>query len=148
MKSLRYVLLLLAVSLAASFSAVAENSTSVGGFTVHYSAFVTSTLTPQVTKAYGIKRSKNLGMLNVSVIKEQKGTTGKSMPARVEVKTALLTGGSDRVPMREIKEGDAVYYIGTFRIRDREKIDFTIEVMPEGTDETFIVRMEQQFFTD
>ncbi len=148
MQRLRYLPLLLAAILSAPFSAIAENSTTAGGFTVHYNAFTTSTLTPEVTKAYGIRRSKNRGMLNVSVIKEKEGTTGTSVPARVEVKTADLTGQSRRLAMREIKEGGAVYYIGEFKIRNREKVNFAIKVTPEGTSKTFIVNMEHQFFTD
>jgi len=148
MKRLQYVPLLLALMLSASFSAVAENSTIVGDFTVHYNAFTTSTLTPEVAKAYGIQRSKYRGLLNVSVIKEQEGTTGTPVPARVQVKTRPLTGQDAPLAMREIKEQGAVYYIGEFPIRNQEQVNFVIEVTPEGTSEPFIVKMEQQFFTD
>jgi len=141
-------LLLTLIMLSAPFSAVAENSTTVGGFTVHYNALTTSTLTPEVAKAYGIQRSKYRGMLNVSVIKEKEGTTGTPVPGRVQVKTLALTGQGAPLAMREIKEQRAVYYIGEFPIQDQEKVNFAIEVTPEGTSETFIVKMEQQFFTD
>jgi len=147
-KRLQYVPLLLAVMLSAPFCAVAENSTTVGDFTVHYNAFTTSILTPEVAKAYGIQRSKYRGMLNVSVIKEKRGTTGTPVPGRIQVKTLTLTGQKTPLSMREIKEQEAVYYIGEFPIRNQEKVNFVIEVTPEGTSETFIVKMEQQFFTD
>ncbi len=148
MKRLQSIPLLLAVMLLAPFSAVAENSTTVGGFTVHYTAFTTSTLTPEITKAYGIQRSKYRGLLNVSVIKEKEGTTGTPVPGRVQVKTLALTGQSAPLSMREIKEQGAVYYVGEFPIRNREKVNFVIEVTPEGTSEPFILKMEQEFFTD
>lgn len=148
MKRLQYVPLLLAVMILAPLCAVAENSTTVGAFTVHYNAFTTSILTPEVARAYGIQRSKYRGMLNVSVIKEKAGTTGTPVPGRVQVKTLTLTGQSTPLSMREIKEQGAVYYIGEFPIRNQEKVNFAIEVTPEGTSETFIVKMEQQFFTD
>jgi len=141
-------LLLTLIMLSAPFSAVAENSTTVGGFTVHYNALTTSTLTPEVAKAYGIQRSKYRGMLNVSVIKEKEGTTGTPVPGRVQAKILALTGQGTSLAMREIKEQRAVYYIGEFPIQDQEKVNFAIEVTPEGTSETFIVKMEQQFFTD
>jgi len=147
-KRLQYIPLLLALMLSIPFSAVAKNSATVGDFTVHYNAFTTSTLTPEVAKAYGIQRSKYRGLLNVSVIKEQEGTTGTPVPGRVQVKTLALTGQSTPLSMREVKEQGAVYYIGEFPIRNQEKVNFAIEVTPEGTSETFIVKMEQQFFTD
>lgn len=149
MKRLQSVPLLLAlIMLSAPFSVGAGNSTTVGGFTVHCNALTTSTLTPEVAKAYGIQRSKYRGILNVSVIKEKEGTMGTPVPGRVQVKTLALAGQSSPLAMREIKEQGAVYYIGEFPIQNQEKVDFAIEVTPEGTSETFIVNMEQQFFTD
>ncbi|MCB2263806.1 MAG: DUF4426 domain-containing protein [Candidatus Thiosymbion ectosymbiont of Robbea hypermnestra] len=148
MQRLCYLLLLLVCALWAPLSAVAENSTSAGGFTVHYNALSTATLTPEVARAYGIERSKYRGMLNVSVIKEQEGTTGTAVSARVTAEIKALTGQNAGIPMREIKAGSAIYSIGTFSIQDEKTIDFVIEVTPEGTSETFVVNMEQQFFTD
>ena len=143
------LVLLLTSALLAPLSVLAENSTSAGGFTIHHNAFTTSTLTPEVAKAYGIQRSKFRGMLNVSVIKEKEGTTGASVPARVDVNTLVLTGQqSARLPMREIKEQNAVYYVGEFPVQNEEKINFVIDVTPEGSSETVKVSMEQQFFTD
>jgi len=138
--------LLCAAALLSPFVVLAENSTSVGGYTVHHNAFTTDTLTQEVAKAYGIQRSKFRGMLNVSVIKEEAGTTGKSVPAEVEVKTVELTGQTNRLPMREIKEQDAVYYIGELAVQNGQKVTFAIEVTPEGSDETISMTMDQQFF--
>jgi len=147
-KHLKYLSLLLAFALLEPVSALADNSTTAGGFTIHHNAFPTSTLTPEVAKAYGIQRSKHRAMLNVSIIKEKKGTTGTSVPGRVDTKTVILTGQSTPLPMREIKEQDAVYYVGELPIKNEEKVNFVIEVTPEGTTDTIIVNMEQQFFTD
>ena len=141
--------LLLASALFAPLSASAENSTSVGGYTVHHNAFTSDTLTPEVANAYGLQRSKYRGLLNVSVIKEKEGTIGTSVPARVEAMIVTLTGQSSRLPMREIKEGDAaVYYIGEFPVHNEQTIDFVIEVTPEGSSEELMMRMDQQFFTE
>ena len=144
----QFCALLLSSALLTPVLALAENSTTAGGFTVHYNAFTTSTLTPEVAKAYGIQRSKVRGMLNVSVIKEKEGTTGTSVPARIDVKTLILTGQTSHLPMREIKEQDAVYYVGEFPVQNGEKINFVIEATPEGTTEAFVINMEQQFFAD
>jgi len=148
MKHTRHSLALLAIALLTPLLAVAENSTTAGGYTVHYNAFTTATLTPEIAKAYGIQRSKFRGMLNVSVIEEKEGTTGRSVPARVDVKAVILTGQSTPLPMREIKEQDAVYYVGEFPVQNEEKVNFVIEATPEGATETFVIHMEQQFFTD
>jgi hypothetical protein len=141
--------LFLAATLVAPFSAVAENSTSVGGYTIHHNAFTSDTLTPAIANAYGFQRSKYRGLLNVSVIKEEAGTMGKSVPANVDAKILTLMGQTSRLPMREIEEGDeAVYYIGEFPVHDEQVINFVIEVTPQGTAETYTIRMDHQFFTE
>lgn len=148
MKRRQFVTLMCAATLLAPLLATAENSTSADGYTIHHNAFSTETLTPEVAKAYGIQRSKYRGMLNVSVIKQQAGATGTSTPARVEVQTVALTGQSSRLPMREIKEQDAVYYVGELAVQDQQKVNFVIEVTPEGAQKTYTIKMDQQFYTD
>jgi len=135
-------------ALLSPLATLAENSTSAGGYTIHHNAFGTDTLTPEVAKAYGIQRSKYRGMLNVSVIKDEAGGAGKSVPGRVEVNTVELTGQANRLPMREIREGDAIYYVGEVAVQNEQKVSFAIEVTPEGSSDTINVKMDQQFFTD
>jgi len=139
--------LLLAAALALPTIAAAENSTQVDGYTIHHNAFTSDTLTPEVAKAYGLQRSKQRALLNVSVIKEEPGTTGQPVSAQVDVHTVALTGQRARVPMREIREQDAVYYIGELSIRDQETVNFDIQVRPEGSEKTHGARLSQQFFT-
>ena len=149
MKRREFFGLLAAATLLAPLSAAAENSTTMGGYTIHHNAFTSDTLTPEVAKAYGFQRSKYRGLLNVSVIKDKAGTTGTPVPARVEAKIVTLTGQSSRLPMREIKEQDeAVYYIGEFPVHNEQTINFVIDVTPQGVEETFTMRMDHQFFTE
>jgi len=126
----------------------AENSTSFGEFTIHHSAFTSDTLNADVARAYGIQRSKHRGLLNVSVIKEEPGTTGKSVPAQVDVDIVNLAGQRSAIPMRELADKGATYYLGEFPVYDQQTIDFEIEVRPQGASETYKVDMSQQFFTD
>jgi hypothetical protein len=137
-----------AIAFLAPFWAAAENSTSVDGFTVHHNAFGADTLTPAIAEAYGFQRSKYRGLLNVSVIKEEPGTTGTSIPAQVEAKILALTGQTSPLVMREIKDTDAVYYIGEFPVYDEQEVEFLIEVTPQASGKTIKIRMDQQFFTD
>lgn len=140
---------ILTALLAAPLCASAENSTSADGYTIHHNAFGSDTLTPEVAKSYGIQRSKYRGLLNVSVVKDVPGSTGTPVPATVDAKIVTLTGQSSRLPMREIQEGEeAYYYIGEFPVHNAQTVDFAIEVTPQGSDNTFTMRMDQQFFTE
>jgi hypothetical protein len=125
----------------------AENSTSADGYVIHHNAFTADTLDPAIANSYRIQRSKQRGVLNVSVIKNKPGTTGTPTAARVEVNAASQTGQKMRIPMRELREQDAIYYIGEFPVQDQQTLDFAISVTPEGTAKTIEAHTSQQFFT-
>ena len=130
-----------------SATSIAENSTSVPGYTIHHNALLTSELLPDVAKAYNIRRSTNRAMLNVSIIKDVAGTTGEGVTAKVTATGKNTRGQVRNIPMREIKEESAVYYIGDFLVENQETVDFTIQVTPEGESKTHTATIQQQFFT-
>jgi hypothetical protein len=139
---------LAAAGLLFNLPVLAEHSTQAGQYTIHHNAFTADTLSPDVARAYGFQRSKYRGLLNVSVIKEQPGTTGTSTPAAVDVAIVNLTGQKSRIPMREIKDKEAIYYMGEFPVYNRQTINFDIEVKPEGEGKAHSVKMSQEFFTE
>jgi len=129
-----------------SMSAVAENATHVAGYTIHHNALTTDSLAPQVAKAYGIQRSKNRGMLNVSVLKDKAGSIGEPVKAKVEATATNLSGQSREIDMREVMDGGAVYYIGDFRVSNQETLNFDLTVSPSGAG-IYHAKLSQQFFT-
>lgn len=131
-----------------SFTAVAENSTSSGGYTIHHNALSTDTLTPDIAKSYKIVRSRYRGLLNVSVIQDQPGAIGKPVSARIEAKAVNLAGQLRNLGMREIREGAAIYYLGEFPISDREILQFSLLVTPAGEQRPIQANLRQQFFID
>ncbi len=143
----RKILTLLLLSVI-GLSAWAENSTAIPGYTIHHNAIPTATLDPAIAKQYGIQRSKYRGMLNVSIIKEKTGTTGKSIPAVVLVKATNIRGQMISIPMRQVVEGDAIYYIGEYRIANQETLNFELQVQPQGTSRFYNAKLSQQFFID
>ena len=131
-----------------SLFALAQNATQIPGYTIHHNAMTTDTLTPQVAKAYNIQRSKNRGMLNVSVTKELPGTTGVPVKAKVTATATNLTGQSRDIEMREVLDGDAVYYLADFRVTNQETLDFKLDIQPDGASSHFQASLRQQFFTE
>lgn len=124
----------------------AENSTSIPGYTIHHNAIPTASLDPAIAKQYGIQRSKYRGMLNVSVIKEVAGTTGTSSEAVVMAKATNMLGQLINISMRKVEEGEAIYYIGEFRIADQETLNFELQVQPRGESHFYTAKLSQQFF--
>lgn len=126
----------------------AENSTSIPGYTIHHNAIPSASLDPNVAKQYRIQRSKYRGMLNVSVIKDIPDTTGKAVGATVMAKATNIRGQLISIPMRKITEGEAIYFIGEFRIEDQETLNFELQVKPKGETRFHNAQLSQQFFID
>ncbi len=121
------------------------SSSDIGDHIVHFSAQSTDQLPPEIARAYNIVRSKNRAMLNVSVIEE---ATGTPVTAKVTVKTQNLTGQLKNVTMREIREQEAIYYIGETPVANRETLIFDISITPQGKASATSVRFKREFYTD
>ena len=134
-------------ALLASSLAQAENSQDFGEYVVHFNALNTNQLPPSVTKQYGIKRSKNRGMINIAILTKMLGTTGKPVAAKVSASAKNLTGQRRDIKLREVREATAIYYIGEFPVTNEETLRFTVEVTPEGSSDSYTVDFKQQFYT-
>ncbi len=128
--------------------ALAENSTSSNGYTIHHNALKADFLTPAIAKAYNIQRSKFRGLVNISVIKESPGTSGKAVKAEIKIDAIALSGIPKEIGLVEIVEDDAIYYIGDFPVIDREIVNFALEITPEGEKRAINAKFSQQFYID
>ena len=124
-----------------------ESFRDVGDFTIHFNAMPTAQLTAEVASTYGIVRSQNRAMLTVNIRKN--GASGTTAARGTVTATATnLSGQLRNLTMREVTESDAVYYIGETMISNAETLVFTIQVTPEGSDQTQTIRYMKQFFVD
>ncbi len=123
-------------------------SKDFGDYVVHFNAISTDQLTPEVAKAYSIVRSKNRALLNVSVLKKAEGTTGTPVPGSVAALVANDTGQVKDSKLREIREGDAVYYIADFAVSNAETLIFTVDVTPINETSRFSVRFTRTFYDE
>jgi hypothetical protein len=49
--------------------------------------------------------------------------------------------------MREVREGNAIYYIGEFGVANEETVKFDVRILPQGTRNEFKVEFSQDFYT-
>lgn len=118
-----------------------------GDYVVHYNAFNSDTLQPSMAEAYNIVRSKNRGIVTISVMKKDVSPVGKPVRASISLNASNLTGQFRNFKTREINEGNSIYYISEFHVAHEEMLDFTMEVLPEGETQSFTVKFRQKFFT-
>lgn len=125
----------------------AEQSVDVGDYVIHYNALPTDALQPQVARNYGITRSPNQALLNVTVLRKATGTTGQPVRARVTATATNLNNQLHELDIREVDDQGAFYYLSTVKVNHGETLNFTVQVDPEKQGRVYTARFQQQFVT-
>ncbi|WP_346841511.1 DUF4426 domain-containing protein [Metapseudomonas otitidis] len=129
-------------ALCLSLPAVAERKQTFGELDVHYSAFNSGFLQPDIAAAAGLVRSKTQGVVNIAVLK-----AGKPSTAQVSGQVKDLLGKVTPLAFRQVSEGGAIYYLAQFPFTQREMLKFTLTVQQgDGAPHTFT--FDQEFFPD
>jgi hypothetical protein len=125
-----------------------ESFVNAGEYEMHYNAVRTDQLTPEIARAYGIERSKNKVLLNVSILNHANGQS-TAMDATVTVLARNLSNQVKDLQLRRITEGTAIYYIGEVDIGNgSETLVFEINAIPIGSTNTITAKMTREFFAD
>jgi hypothetical protein len=140
-------LLMLLALLGTGSTVLAENSVEFNDYVVHYNAFRSDTLSPEIAKTYNLTRRNNRAIVNIAVLKKKEGTTGTAISADVNGKVSNLTGQQKSVEFRQIKEGDAIYYLAEVQFTEGEYLKFDIDVTPEGEARSAKLKFDKRFST-
>jgi len=139
----RLALLLLTACLSASALAAdvikGERKETFGDVTVHYNTFNSTFLQPDIAKAAELIRSKNQGVINVSVIKD-----GKPLIASVTGTVKDLTSQSVPLNFKQVTEQGAIYYIAQYPVPQQETRTFEIKV--QNGDKINTINFNQELF--
>jgi len=139
----RLALLLLTACLRASAMAAdvikGERKETFGDITVHYNTFNSTFLQPDIAKAAELIRSKNQGVINVSVVKD-----GKPVIASVTGTIKDLTSNSVAMKFRQVTEQGAIYYIAQYPVPQQETRTFEIKV--QNGDKINTINFNQELF--
>ncbi|HUF74504.1 MAG TPA: DUF4426 domain-containing protein [Gammaproteobacteria bacterium] len=119
-----------------------------GNYELHFNALTTDQLNEMMATEHGIVRSRNRVLLNVSVLRSQEIGVPTAVAAEVRASARNLTGQLRNLAVREVRDGDAIYYIGEMPIANAETLIFTVEALPESETETLTVSFQKQFFID
>ena len=116
-----------------------ERQETFGDVTVHYNTFNSTFLTPDIAKAAELTRSKTLGVINISVLKD-----GKPQTAQVSGTVKDLTSQSVPLQFKQITETGAVYYIAQYPVPQQEIRTFEIKV--QTGDKINTINFNQELF--
>ena len=132
-----------------SCSVLAQDSTSVrkGNYEVYYSVFNSSFLQPETAVAVGVKRAKNVALINIAIIEHLDDGTTQASKAGMIKGTAFNLVHKNTLDFQEIVEPGAVYYLAKFKIsNDNEKIVIKAAVKPENSKQVIDVEFEHHFY--
>ncbi len=116
-----------------------ERKEVFGDITVHYNTFNSTFIQPEIAKAAELVRSKNQGVINISVLKD-----GKPLAADVSGTVKDLTGMSIPLEFKQVTEQGAIYYLAQFPVKQQETRTFKIDV--KTGDKTNTVSFNQELF--
>jgi len=133
----------LALLLAAS--PVHANEVEFDRYVVHYTVLSTYFLSPEVARAYDLRRSRTRALVNV-VIMERDGEALQSVSGKVSGQAVNLNRQVRHLRFREVRDGDAFYHLAEVPIRPGEVVDFRLRVTAEGDDEVMLVNFRQAFY--
>jgi hypothetical protein len=146
MQRLRIPFLLAALlAMLAALPAQAERSVRSGDIVVHFNAMPSTQLTADVARQYGITRSSTRALVNISVREGAPGAD-RALRASVRLVATNLNGQRQDLRAREVREGDAVYYLAEAKIMGQDTLDFELEVTPEGATAPIRASFRQEFF--
>lgn len=129
-------------------SALAEQKESFGDYEIHYSAFVSTFLTPEVAKQYDIVRSRAVGVINISVLKKSESGVFEPVAAQVEGVMTNDIQQKKHLGFRRVKEGKAIYFIAEVQYMEGEVLAFNISATPEGQQQPLKMRFSQTFYNE
>jgi hypothetical protein len=123
----------------------AQNSVRSGDDTIHFAALPTREISPEVARGKAITRSENRALLNIAVRRRQ-GAGDVAVRAEVRGSATNDAGQRQQLVVREVREGEAIYYLAEPRMRPGDTLRFDLEVLPEGATTAVPVRFSRRFY--
>lgn len=134
-------------AVALSTSIASANEAEFDNYVVHYNVINTTFLSPEVARAYDVRRSSNRAMINISVM--ERGDNGlEAVAADVTGSATNMNDQMRSLRFREIQDGDAIYFLSEVTVRSGETLDFAIDITPAGSERELPIRFSRDFFAD
>ena len=128
-----------------TFNAQAGNKPykEFGNIKVYYSSFSSSFILPEVASAYNITRGKDKGLVNISVIVDDK-VGGKT--ALVKGTVSNIFAQQQKLKFFEVREGNTVYYLAPFEFENEDSMTFKIQVQPDPNKPAHSLSFQNKFY--
>lgn len=116
----------------------------LGPWQVHYIAFPSTFIQPQIAKAYDLERSNYRGIVNISILKNNADKTAQVATLSGTAKNLL--GNKQTLTFKEVIEGESVYYLAQVKFTNEEILRFEIEIQQGNQFQK--LQFQQKFYVD
>ncbi len=105
---------------------VGEQMRRFGDFQAHYVVFPSTFVQSEIAHQYGLRRGPGLAVVNISVL----DAAGRGAACAIAGHSKNLLGQISPLTFKEVREGDAVYYLAEVRHADQEVLRFSLTLTP------------------
>ncbi|MBU2954663.1 DUF4426 domain-containing protein [Marinobacter sp. F3R08] len=123
-------------------------SKDFGDYTVLWSVLPSTFLAPEVAKANNLQRSKGIGIVNISIMKENDDGTMSPVSGQVEGQVSNDIQQVRFLAFRRIQEGDSVYFIAEYQYSSGELMTFNVTARAAGYPQDLAIRFAHTLFSD
>lgn len=121
-----------------SLFAHAEQKVVFSDHELHYIVLNTTEIPKEIAERYQLNRSAKRAFINLSILRQTPNGYGTPVTADIKAIERTLLGQRLEINLQEIREGNAIYYIGDFPIFNREVLWFDVElILEDGTEFSF-----------
>ena len=125
----------------------AESMKRFGAYQVHYSAFHSTDIAADAVQAHHLRRTPNIGMLNITVLKHHPDGQITPESAVITLESTNLVGQTKNLDLKTIQEPGALYYIAQFRFANEETFRFHLTIIPDSDpSQRFTLKFTQKFY--
>lgn len=127
-----------------------DQISSFDDYIVRHSVIPSTFIKPDVAEQYDLVRSRSMALLNVSVQKRdgEPDDPIRAVAAHLEGHITNNVQQQQRLSFRQVREGDAIYYLAQFQYRDGELVVFNLNVSPHGEGQNLPVRFSRELFNE
>lgn len=142
-------LALLSLACAAFFTGHSQaGSKDFGDIQVHWSVFPSTFLAPEIASENNLNRSRSIGVVNISIMRETEDGGLEPVSGQVEGKVLNDVQQVKFLGFRRIQEGNAVYFIAEYQYGNAELMTFEITARPTGSNQDLPIRFTHTLFND
>lgn len=127
----------------ANTTAHAEQMQELGTWKVHYSAFPSTFLSPEIAKQYKVQRSKYSGLINISILD---ASNLKALDVQLSGTAKNLLGVKKDLQFKRIKDGKAIYYLSELTYRTEDNYQFNIKISKGAQSQ--VLKFEHKFYVE